>query len=342
MHIKYLDSYQNIKTSVLGTATEKGNAYHNARALKNRVASVQESHQKSTIRDLISDSQKTTGKENLQEVNHGTHNKLDGQDDVIEKYLESHRFTEQHKVADPSEKMMGRLSSSFIPEPTSKLTLPGLERVSVPDNLPKETKTVSDQGNHVAPFVIKSNRVSVREATPSDLKDFVVGLVDEVARKFSLDSDLGLAIIETESSFNPQAISRDGYASKGLFQLLDSTGKELLAKSELSRTYDPYDPSLNIELGMRHLHRLMKLFESNTKLTNTISTYGASDTSSKEKLAIAAFNAGEGRVAQAQKQAKRQGEDPGYFASVKPFLPTTTQNYVDKVLSSRKRHSGIG
>jgi membrane-bound lytic murein transglycosylase MltF len=88
---------------------------------------------------------------------------------------------------------------------------------------------------------------------------------------------------------------------------------------------------------MRHLRRLIDIFASDTKLTNKISTFGASDDNSREKLAIAAFNAGEGRVAWAQKQAKRQGEDPGYFASVKPFLPDTTRNYVDKVVSSRQR-----
>jgi soluble lytic murein transglycosylase-like protein len=232
---------------------------------------------------------------------------------------------------------MGRLSLdeglSDVPAPI--LAAPGRLSPAAITEPPVQVET--GIANPPTPFVIKSDRVSIRAAGPEDIKDFVTGLVDDAAKRFELDSALGLAIIETESSFDPKAVSRDGHKSKGLFQLLDTTGKEVLERSELSRSYDPYDPSLNVELGMRHLRRLIDIFASETKLTNKISTFRASDEHSREKLAIAAFNAGEGRVAWAQKQAHRQGEDPGHFASVKKFLPDTTRNYVDKVVASRQR-----
>ena len=49
---------------------------------------------------------------------------------------------------------------------------------------------------------------------------------------------------------------------------------------------------------------------------------------------MAAYNAGEGRVAQAQAQAERDGKNPSIFENVRPYLPDSTQDYVDKVFAS--------
>lgn len=158
--------------------------------------------------------------------------------------------------------------------------------------------------------------------------------------KYGIDPDLATAVAEVESSFDPLAISKDGHASKGLFQLLDSTGKDLLAKTELSNSYEPFNPEQNTELGISYLRYLHDLFNKEAELTNTRSTLPAADSQSLEKLAVAAFNAGEGRVAQAQRKAQNAGMDPGNYYHVEPYLPETTQDYVLKVDAARARYAG--
>jgi soluble lytic murein transglycosylase-like protein len=132
-------------------------------------------------------------------------------------------------------------------------------------------------------------------------------------------------------------VSSDGHASKGLFQLLDSTGKDLLARgAQTDRPYDPFDPDLNIELGTSYLKYLHDIFKSPTSLPNDRSTKPAADDTSLEMLAVAAFNAGEGRVASAQHRAQRAGKDPAHYDNVAPFLPASTREYVSRVVSSKK------
>jgi soluble lytic murein transglycosylase-like protein len=155
--------------------------------------------------------------------------------------------------------------------------------------------------------------------------------------RFGVNPSLAAAVVKTESGFNARAVSSDGHASKGLFQLLDSTGKDLLSRGDQAqRAYDPFDPDLNIELGTSYLKYLHDIFQSSTSLPNDRRTKPAADETSLEKLAVAAFNAGEGRVASAQHRAERAGKDPAHYDNVAPFLPASTREYVSRVLSSKK------
>lgn len=156
-------------------------------------------------------------------------------------------------------------------------------------------------------------------------------------QRFGIDASLAAAVVKTESGFNARAISSDGHASKGLFQLLDSTGKDLLTRGEgMGRNYDPFDPDLNIELGTSYLRYLHDIFKTPTALSQDRRTVPAADDASLEKLAVAAFNAGEGRVASAQHRAKRAGKDPAQYEHVAPFLPPSTREYVMRVLTNKK------
>jgi len=57
------------------------------------------------------------------------------------------------------------------------------------------------------------------------------------------------------------------------------------------------------------------------------------DGSERRLFAVAAYNAGEGRVARAQARAAAAGGDPTRFTDVRRFLPGTTQGYVDRVVA---------
>jgi soluble lytic murein transglycosylase-like protein len=156
-------------------------------------------------------------------------------------------------------------------------------------------------------------------------------------KKFGVEPSLAMAVVKAESAFNPKAVSSDGHASKGLFQLLDSTGRHLLSRAEnAERQYDPFDPDLNIELGTSYLRYLQDIFQTPTDLPNDHRTRAAADKDSLEKLAVAAFNAGEGRVASAQHRAERAGKNPSHYDDVAPFLPDSTRTYVSRVVSGKK------
>jgi soluble lytic murein transglycosylase-like protein len=194
-----------------------------------------------------------------------------------------------------------------------------------------------------APTLLEVKRIRVPNPVlvSEETKEQVQALIHAAGRKHAVDPALSMAVAQAESGFNPLAISQDGHASKGVFQLLDSTGTHLLEKTQLTETkareYNPYDPALNTELGVSYLRYLHDLFSRATDLSNGSRSVKAADLPSLEKLAVAAFNAGEGRVVAAQERASRAGKDPAQFEQVEPYLPETTQTYVARVSQFRDR-----
>lgn len=193
------------------------------------------------------------------------------------------------------------------------------------------------------PTVFEVKRVDLPSSPPNVIgipqldKQAIRNRLVSAAAKMGLDPALTQSVVSAESSFNPQAVSKDGHASKGLFQLLDSTGRHLMSRLEDGpKEYDPFDPEMNINLGTSYLKYLQDIFSSNTSLPNNLSTKAAADAGSLEKFVVAAFNAGEGRVASAQGRSAKAGKDPAHYDHVAPFLPSTTREYVTKVVSGKK------
>lgn len=196
----------------------------------------------------------------------------------------------------------------------------------------------SDEGVK-SPTLLEARRIELprafSELRHSERVAEVKKMVEQYGEKHGIDPVLGMAVVAKESSFNSNAVSSDGHASKGLFQLLDSTGKGLLNRSGRMDDYDPFDPDLNVELGVGYLRYLHDIFSQQTVLPNNLRTVSAANSASLEKLAVAAFNAGEGRVAWAQGRAKRDGLDPSRYENVESYLPESTQEYVRKVMRSK-------
>jgi hypothetical protein len=238
-------------------------------------------------------------------------------------------------VDDPMRKTQLSPLASYMPSKEQLIKPESVRLSSSEDNQPEGVKT---------PTLVRAERRRMPSAYDGLSNDARASEVQKLTSafgfKYGIDPDLATAVAEVESAFNPMAISKDGHESKGLFQLLDSTGKDLLARTELSTPYEPFDPEQNAELGVSYLRYLHDVFNKEVDLSKTRATLPAEDSDSLEKLAVAAFNAGEGRVAQAQRKARDAGMNPGNYSHVERYLPEITQSYVLKVDAARARYNG--
>ncbi len=121
-------------------------------------------------------------------------------------------------------------------------------------------------------------------------------IIAKYSRIYGFDQLFVEAVIEIESAFDPAAVSAKG--AQGLMQIMPETQREL----GLS---DPFDPEANIAAGLRYLRSLYERF-------------------GRVRLALAAYNAGPGAVAQ--------------YSGIPPFAETAA--YVDAVLARYRQKKG--
>ena len=244
-------------------------------------------------------------------------------------------YLPRQSLKDPMEDI--RASFKF-PEPELQMT--PLEPSPPPGGVSEPLTPASQEVK--TPTVLEVKRVEVPAKTqtasvPQLGKEEIRSRLVAAAQQLGLNPALTQAVVSAESSFNVRAVSSDGHASKGLFQLLDSTGKHLMTRVEGRETkYDPFNPDLNIKLGSNYLRYLHDIFKVPTELPNKLQTRAAADENSLERFAVAAFNAGEGRVASAQARSESLGKDPAFYDQVAPLLPRSTREYVRRVLEGKR------
>ena len=176
----------------------------------------------------------------------------------------------------------------------------GLQAAS-PDLPPTRTTTVvradTRSGRLIRSTVVASRVVPekvVSTAPPAAPKPApepsvtVNALVADIARRHDVEPSLVDSVIRVESNYNPNAVSSAG--AMGLMQLIPSTARRFGVNNT-------FHPEQNIEGGVRYLKYLMQLYNGD------------------ERLALAAYNAGEGAVAK--------------YKGIPPY--PETQNYVYQV-----------
>ena len=138
-------------------------------------------------------------------------------------------------------------------------------------------------------------------------------IIRQQAEAKDLDPSLIAGIIYVESRFRDQT-SRAG--AKGLMQILPSTADYIARKSGGTRFVqgDLATPQINIAYGSWYL---LQHYHGNTL------------------LAVAAYNAGEGKVDEWYRNASDRGED---FQAATHIPFPETRNYVQRVFDARKRY----
>lgn len=84
-------------------------------------------------------------------------------------------------------------------------------------------------------------------------------LAEGAANKYGVPLSLIVAVIRTESNWDPNALS--GAGAVGLMQLMPSTGSGLAAQLGIA-PYTPTNPAQNVELGVYLLSRLKRRWAS--------------------------------------------------------------------------------
>lgn len=113
-----------------------------------------------------------------------------------------------------------------------------------------------------------------RKVSSEDIDRFI----QEAAARHKVNPNLVRALVQVESNYNPNAVSRKG--AMGLMQLMPATAHQYDVNN-------PFDVRQNVEAGVRHLKGLLDNFGGNVPLS------------------LAAYNAGKGAV-------ERNGGIPPY------------------------------
>ncbi|WP_159421068.1 transglycosylase SLT domain-containing protein [Candidatus Chrysopegis kryptomonas] len=152
---------------------------------------------------------------------------------------------------------------------------------------------------------------SLRAEIPESIREYLP-LIKKYSKIYGFDWRLIIAVIQQESSFRHDAVSPKG--AYGLLQIMPETGEELVLT--VSHIYDFRTPEQNIIAGIHYLWTQFNRFY--TKGMDSVECL---------KLALAAYNAGPGRVLDAQQLALYLGEDPNKWESIKMTLPLLSAEY---------------
>ena len=184
------------------------------------------------------------------------------------------------------------LQSASKNSETFQFVLEGLSNAMAGDN--NELAAAFAQGLSTAN---KSSTQSSPTSTQStgSVSTGIEDAVNKASAKYGVDKKLIEAVINQESSYNPNAVSSSG--AQGLMQLMPSTASSL-------GVTDSYDIDQNVDGGTKYLKGLLN-------------QYGQS-----KELALSAYNAGSNTL-------KKDGVDSKDKIDRLPF---ETRNYVSQIM----------
>jgi len=139
------------------------------------------------------------------------------------------------------------------------------------------------------------------------------GVIRKYAAQYGVDWRLVVAVIEQESGFDTAATSDRG--AQGLMQITPTTQSQIA--HELGVDSAQFDrPEENIRAGIYYLSKIYKSFDAEQ--------FSEED---RMSLTLAAYNAGPGRVLDAQAMAEYVNDDPNQWRGVRNALSLLSKKY---------------
>lgn len=194
-----------------------------------------------------------------------------------------------------------------------------------------KTSRVDGRNIYAVEFKLVEKHQHLRQQKYSD---YVIA----AANKYNLSPSLIYGIIETESSFNPYAVSHAN--AYGLMQVVPATaGKDvynLVKKKPGQPTKDElFSPASNIDIGSAYLHLLQTRYLVNVR--NNVS---------KEYAVISAYNGGTGNVLKTFDNDRKiamdklnQTSSANVYHKLRHQHPKAeSRNYLEKVLKAKKKY----
>lgn len=211
-----------------------------------------------------------------------------------------------NKLNNAQAKINNKLSS--MPNPNAMFNSIYKEKIgNIPSVNPKECATEPDtpsnswEMNQLYNDLIKNFLLNNSEGSSTEYDEHI----QEACRIYGVNPALVKAVIECESSFNPNAVSSAG--AQGLMQLMPGTARGL-------GVTDSFDPRQNIHGGVKYLADLIKNFQGDLK------------------LALSGYNMGGNAV-------KKKGITPNTMDySEYNKLPNGVLGYANKVLSTMSKY----
>lgn len=179
------------------------------------------------------------------------------------------------------------MSSESVVATREITTIPRPSPVPLAATLMAETQSASPRASGGYPIPGASPKAVEQEAYP------YAGLIRHAANEYDLDEALLRSVVEAESNYNPQAVSRVG--AQGLMQLMPATAASL-------GVTDSFDPEQNIMGGAKYLKRLLDRYRGN------------------QELALAAYNWGPGNLERRPHAMPR--ETKNYITKISQLMRT--------------------
>jgi hypothetical protein len=187
------------------------------------------------------------------------------------------------------------------------------------------THHISHRANSLSAEALGWNKGLYSEMQRSKSSPEIEKAVLNAAKATGLDKNLILATIKKESTFNPNALS--GSNARGLMQIIPGWHRDTAKAYGIQNDQQFYDVAKNIAYGSHYLSDLMRTFSFNR-------------TNDQVKIALTAYNQGQGEVTNAiLKAAKRHNKEKSkvtYEEMVSFIGQAQGKEYAGKVLAALK------
>lgn len=237
-------------------------------------------------------------------------------------------FSELFKTDKPADKDIARLAKQLMVRAYTRYQ----DQVAMRGDLNGQSLSLAKTLTYVVPLPKNRMRNKARQYLP---------LVKKYSKEFQIPADVMMAIMHTESHFNP--LARSHIPAFGLMQIVPrSAGRDasrvIFSKKKLLSAGFLYKPENNIKVGAAYLNVLS--FRYLKKIENPVS---------RLYCMVAAYNTGSANVARAFTPVPKMQEAVSVINGMSnqqvlmrliKYLPQReTKEYVEKVLKRRKLYS---